>query len=443
MKQLRAQFSEGLTKLKEINQKQLTMLIVGTTYLSLIFSKGTQNTSYFQEWIAGLIHGNFFALYHVIPHVGVLATDNLTVPYPPFSLYMMGVVAKILIFVSGEFSSVFLIASNLTAVIFTLLTAVLLAYWGKSRGNLNPIYYLLTPTVFLISPILGYQDSIMSFFILGALLATEKEKYFLAGIAASLAVFSKQLAVMPMFGLGLLLLLTIQWRIIANALVGFVITSVLILSPFIATGTLMAYFHAQALASVHTMMSAQNPNFPWLISLVARIGSNGIFSADSYSALPYQIENQHLRQIIYLSFALLTILIILSYFFFWTRKIGVNRISPLYVGAISISAYNLFSFGVHENHVFMLLPVLFAVTYTQKSRLVYLAVGSALGLNLLSTGGLGLTFSSFPILASENGFAYSLAAGLCLMAYGWAFYELLRQNPERTVISSSVPPKNW
>jgi Gpi18-like mannosyltransferase len=323
-----------------------------------------------------------------------------------------------------------LIASNLTAVIFTLLTASLLFQWGKDKGNLAPIYYLLTPAVFLISPILGYQDSIMSFFILGALLATEKEKYFLAGIAASLAVFSKQLAVMPMFGLGLLLLLNIQWRVITKALLGFVITSVLILSPFIATGTLMAYFHAQALASVHTMMSAQNPNFPWLISLVVRVSSYGIFKAESYSSVPYQIEDQHLRQVIYLAFALLTIAIIGTYLIYWSRKIGTTKISALYVGAISITAYNLFSFGVHENHVYMLLPLLFALINNQKSKKIYLAASSALGLNLLSTGGLGLSFSSFPILAGVNGFVYSMAGGLCLVAYTWTFYELLHQSPE-------------
>ena len=183
-------------------------------------------------------------------------------------------------------------------------------------------------------------------------------------------------------------------------------------------------------------MSAQNQNFPWLISLTKRISTNGIFNGESYTALPYQIQNQHLRQIIYLSFALLTILLIVSYLFFWTRKIGVNRISPLYVGAISIGAYNLFSFGVHENHVFMLLPVLFAISNNQKQKKIYLATSAALGFNLLSTGGLGLSFSSFPILAGVNGFAYSLASGLCLVAYTWAFYELLRLTPEKTPIST-------
>ena len=402
---------------------------IGFIYLLFVGSKGTQNTIYFEEWIKGFVQGNFFSLYHVIPHQGVLETDSLTVPYPPFSLYILGIVAKILIFFGGEFSSVFLIASNLTSIIFTLLTALLLAFWGRDRGHMAAVLYLLTPAVFLISPILGYQDTIMSFFILAALIAAEKKKYLIVGIAASLAVFTKQLAVMPMFGLGILILFTTPWRSITKAIFGFSVSTLAILAPFITTGTLVAYFQAQGLASVHTMMSAQNPNFPWLISVISRINSFGIFNEKSYSALPYQIDNQMWRQRIYLLFAALTIAVILIYFAHWSNKIGRKNVCPLYMGAIAISAYNLFGFGVHENHVFMSIPVLFALANSRINKKIYVAASMALGLNLLATGGLGRSFSNFPLLAIENSFAYSSVGALCLAAYGWAFYELFRSNP--------------
>jgi hypothetical protein len=236
-----------------------------------------------------------------------------------------------------------------------------------------------------------------------------------------------------MFGLGLLILLTAQWRIIIRAVTGFAVTALLILSPFIATNTLGAYFHAQALASVHTMMSAQNPNLPWLISIFSRINSHGLFSIQSYSAIPYEIQNQALRQGIYLSFAILTISIIVTYLLFWSRKIGLKQISPLYIGAVSISAYNLFSFGVHENHVFMLIPVLFALTKDVKNRKIYFAASTALGVNLLSTGGLGITFAFFPILATTNGFLYSAIGLICLALYTWAFSKLFYSNPSRNL----------
>ncbi len=407
----------------------LYVVLVGFIYILLIGSKGTQNTFYFEDWIEGFIKGDFYSLYHVVPHQGILETDNLTVPYPPLSLYVLGLVAKILILFGGEFPSVFLVASNLTSVIFTFLTALLLGFWGKDKAISKPIIYLLTPAVFLISPILGYQDTIMSFFILAALLLAEKERYLLAGIAASLAVFSKQLAVMPMFGLGLLILFSTNWQTVMKALVGFFSASVAILSPFLITGTVIAYFQAQALASVHTMMSAQNPNFPWLLSLIMRIKSQGILNSDSYSALPYHIDNQIWRQRVYLLFGALTIMIIMLYLLYWSRKIGRSSIAPLYVGAVAISAYNLFSFGVHENHVFMLIPILFALTNSQVGKRVYFAASTALGLNLFATGGLGLSVPNFTSLAGTNGLAYSAIGSLCLAGYFWTFYELMRTNP--------------
>ena len=415
-----------------LEQHQLRYVILsGFVYLLFVGSKGTHNTIYFEQWIEGFVQGDFFALYHVIPYQGILETDSLTVPYPPHSLYILGAIAKILILFWGEFSSVYLVASNLTSIIFTMLTALLLTFWERDRGNLSAVLYLLTPTVFLIAPILGYQDTIMSFFVLAALVAAEKERFLIAGIAAALAVFSKQLAVMPMFGLGILILFTTPWRTIAKALLGFATATLAILAPFIATGTLAAYFQAQALASVHTMMSAQNPNLPWLISVIYRINSFGLFNEKSYSALPYQIDNQVWRQKIYLSFAVFTILVILLYFAHWSRRIGRKNLSPLYVGAISISAYNLFSFGVHENHVFMLIPVLFALTNSGGTKKIYIAASTALGLNLIATGGLGRSISDFPLLAIENSFAYSSVGMLCLVAYVWVFYELWRSNPMR------------
>lgn len=406
-----------------------SLVMVSSIYLIFIFSRGTQNTKYFEEWISGLVHGNFFSLYHVVPNQGVMQTDNLTVPYPPFSLYLLGIVAKILIFFCGEFHNVYLITSNLTSVLFTLATVVLLATWGKIRGNLSPRIYLLTPTVFLLSPILGYQDSIMSFFILFSLIMAEKNKFFTAGSFASFAVFSKQLAVMPMFGLGLLILLSLQHRNIIKFLSSFTLTTFFILLPFITTGTLPAYFHSQALASVHTMLSAKDPNFPWLFSLVIRIKEKGLFNPESFSANPYQLFNQPLRQAVYLSFGFLTVTLICCYILFWSNKIGIKSISPLFCGAISISTYNLFSCGVHENHVFMLIPVLFAISHSRRSKQIYFVVSVSLGLNLLATGGLGFSFAWFPILAATNGVGYSAIGLICLAGYSWAFLEVLRTEP--------------
>ena len=412
-----------------INRTEIKFAGVPIIYLLCIFSKGTHNTDDFVNWISGFIHGNFFTLYHVIPHQGVLPSESLMVPYPPFSLYLLGISGKVLTLLFGDTQTVILVASNLTSVLFTFLTAAVLHYWGRSKKGFPTKLYLLTPAVFLLSPILGYQDSIMSFFILIALISAEREKYFLAGLLAACAVFAKQLAVMPIFGLALLIVFLMNWRALYRSALGFLLGFLAILSPFIFTGTVVAYFQAQGLASVHTMMSAQNPNIPWLFSLIVRLKEYGFSDSRSYSALPLRITDDHLRQFLYLSFGVVTVAVILAWLSFWARRVGIEKISALHIGAIAISSYNLLSFGVHENHFFMALPILFALATFEQNRRIYFLASASLALNLFATGGLGRSINLVTPLTQTSGLLYALVSATSLGLYIWAMRDLMRVTP--------------
>jgi hypothetical protein len=419
--------AKGTQILNLLSQTKYFFVLIG--YLAFVSSKGTHNSDNFVMWISGFLDGNFFSLYHTVPYQGVLASESLMVPYPPLSLYILGVVAKVIVFFAGDSSNAILIATNLTSIIFTFMTAALLAFLGRTNSIMSPVLYLLTPVVFLISPILGYQDSIMSFFVLAAFIAAEKKSWALSAAMAAMAVLTKQLAVMPIFGLGLIILLTLQWRIIIRFTITFLLISATILSPFILTGTLPAYFRAQGLASVHTMMSAQNPNVPWLIGQISRIIDHGIFNAESYSALPLRIGNDNLRQFLYLSFGAFSALFILFWFFYWMKKLDGFQISPIFAGALAISSYNLFSFGVHENHAFMLMPILFAVVGNRQNRKIYVFASTALAINLIATSGLGRSLPSVPVLIYESGFLYCLVSMICLVLYTLALWELWKTRP--------------
>jgi hypothetical protein len=269
----------------------------------------------------------------------------------------------------------------------------------------------------------------MAFFILASLALADRKSYFLCGLVASMAVFSKQLAVMPTFALALLVLLTLQWRLISRFASGFIFGFLTILSPFILTGTLPAYFKAQGLASVHTMMSAQNPNVPWLIGLIARISKFGFLDGRTYSAVPIRIEEDALRQFLYLGFGVITVLVIVAWFFYWTCLNKTKDISALSAGVFAIVTYNLFNFGVHENHVFMVLPALFALTSNPRMRKAYFLTSTALALNLLATGGLGRSIDTFPLLTQSSGELYTFLSAVCMVLYLIAFIDLALTRP--------------
>jgi hypothetical protein len=418
---------KGNKILNFLSQAKYFLVLLG--YLALASSKGTHNSDNFVIWVSEFLNGDFFSQYHTVPYEGVLESDSLMVPYPPLSLYILGGVAKVVTLFAGNSSGNLLIAINLVSITFTFMTAALLAFWGRSYLIMSPVLYLLTPVVLLMAPVLGYQDSVMSFFVLAAFVAAEKKSWTISAAMAAMAIFTKQLAVMPVFGLGLIVLLTLQWRVILRFAATFLIISATILSPFILTGTLPAYFRAQGLASVHTMMSAQNPNLPWLIAQISRIVDNGLLNADSYSTSPLRIVNDNLRQVLYLSFGVFSALFILAWFFYWFKKRQTSQISPLFAGAIAISSYNLFSFGVHENHAFMLMPILFALVGKGAKRRIYMLATTALAINLVATMGLGRSASWVPIVVYESGFLYTLISMICLVLYSLALWELWRTKP--------------
>ena len=161
--------------------EKLIGLIAAVFYLRNIFSKGTHNSDYYVTWIEQFTNGGFFLLYHVNIGEDNADFEGLTVPYPPFSLYILGLVAKIISPISALGSQRYLVASNLTSIIFIFLTYFLLLKWRDNSNIKSPVLFLITPSIILISPILGYQDPMVGFFILAAFVSIENRKMGLAG----------------------------------------------------------------------------------------------------------------------------------------------------------------------------------------------------------------------------------------------------------------------
>ena len=182
----------------------LSLLVIG--YISQIRSEGTHNMSYYVLWARSIAEGRLLEIYHATPESVIQNSDSLTVPYTPLSQYFTGAMSWLLLQFLPDERSTYVISVNLTCVLFTFMTVYL---FYRSRTSLNlksPLLYLLTPAVFLISPKLAYEDSIMTFFLVSTYLTLRNEKYLLAGFFAGCSIFSKQLALMPAVALFLLLI---------------------------------------------------------------------------------------------------------------------------------------------------------------------------------------------------------------------------------------------
>ena len=424
-----------MTKIKDflgsLKFKSLTLALIVAAYVVQLASEGTHNMSYYVLWTKSIVEGRLLEIYHATPESVIQNSDSLTVPYTPLSQYLTAATSWLLLkFLPNERSS-FVISVNLTCVIFTFLTA---ACFYKARKNLDiksPVLFLATPAVILISPILGYEDSIMTFFLVVTLISVKNQKYFIGGLLAGCAVLSKQLTLMPIVAIFLLLLYSKKLVPIFRFISGAGVSACVILSPFIMSGNILLYFKAQGLTSVHTMLSAQAANFPWLGSLLYRISEWGFIDGVAKGGNGLRISNDQFRQIGYLGSGILTILIFVIWAIYWARKLGAENIDLTFGAAIMIFSYHLFNFGVHENHVYMLIPTLFLISDRFRVWEIYKLASTALTVSLFTAYGLGEKSGIFNGFSSTQSELFTAALGASFILYLLAFSQLVLTNPRR------------
>jgi hypothetical protein len=311
--------------------------------------------------------------------------EDLTVPYPPASLYILGAVCRLLLFFLKDVDATYVLGINIVGILFTFATALLLNKF-QSEFDLKKGYrYLYFPAVILVSPILGYQDTIFSFFVLLTVFYISKSKYFLAGIFTALSIWSKQLALMPIAGLLIVFFFQTPKLMVLRFVLAFSGMSALVLSPFILTRHFISYLESQALTSVHTMLSAQASNYPWLISFAIRMFTEDQTRLLNLNGNGLRIEREALRQICYVGSGVVTISIFIAWLIIWSKRIQFRNIDPGFAAALLAATYNLFNFGVHENHVYMLLPLLYALSRDERMKWAFYLASTSLALQLFAT----------------------------------------------------------
>jgi hypothetical protein len=411
--------------------KSFTLALIVTAYVVQIASEGTHNMSYYVLWTKSIAEGRLLEIYHATPESLIQNSDSLTVPYTPLSQYLTSAMSWLVLkFLPDERAS-FVISVNLTCVLFTFLTALCFYRTRKKLEIKSPLFFLATPAVILISPILGYEDSIMSFFLVAMLISVNNQKYFVGGLLAGCAVLSKQLTLMPVVAIFLLILYSKKLIPVFRFLSGAAVSACVILSPFILSGSILLYFKAQGLTSVHTMLSAQAANFPWLGSLLYRISELGFIDGFIKGGNGLRISNDQIRQISYLGSGIVTILVFVTWAIYWGRKVGAQNIDLTFGAAIMSLSYHLFNFGVHENHIYMLIPTLFLLSNRFEVWKIYKLAGTALTVSLVSAYGFGGQSRIFNGFSSTHPELFTAALGASLILYSLAFLQLIFTNPRQ------------
>jgi len=372
---------------------------------------GTSDVGAFKIWVHAAGTGPVSEMYGVggePPERRLLDFDGrqTTVNYPPVALYELALVGMVYDAVVPGFPD----GAALTVAVKLLPVAVevglfWLLVWSVRR--LNPgwsevarfagLAYWLNPATLLTSAVLGYMDTLFALPALGALVAACSGRAALSGGLLALAVLTKPQAVFvaPVVGLALLpghelrsMFPTLKAMSLAAG--AGALTASLILAPVAAAGAWVNFLQAMGSFSRHDMLSGQAANVWWIVTYVMRaiyevpeIGVAGAFLAPVLRPLG-------ITTIVGLGYpnprlaASLAVLVAAAWGLWTGRHVrDLPRLSL--VGAWVLYAYFMLSVQVHENHFFMVLPLLaLAAAALPEWRVLFwvLSVSFALNLNL-------------------------------------------------------------
>lgn len=325
------------------------------------------------------------------------------VNYPPLALGLFAAAGRVhrALDPSGSDSATFtalIKAPGLVAdvVLTALLFAAVRRRWGAPAATAIALAYWLNPAVVLDGAVLGYVDPVLALPAVAALLAAAGGRPALCGACAAAAFLVKPQAVL--LAPALLVALTGDprgaARAVARAGAAALATAGLVLAPFAVAGALGRLASGVGQLATHDMYSADAANLWWLVTWIKRAASQTSELGLAAWTAPVRIlrislaEAQGLPNPRWIGAAL--VLAAAAWAAWRTRRArDLGLLAAL--GAFVVHAYFTLGVGVHENHLFLAVPLLtLAAAGRPALRLVLLVVTAVTALNLNLACGFGL-----------------------------------------------------
>ena len=323
--------------------------------------------------------------------------EAMTVDYPPVTFYELAAAGHLYRWLHPMFedSPTLTVLVKLPGVIAELLLVALVLSWGRRRfggdaAAWTALALWLNPALLLNGPVLGYLDAQMAIPAAIAVTAASAGWGALAGVVAAIAVLTKAQAVFVMPVIAVLLYWrspSQRWRLPALAAIAGAATSCLLVLPYVVRGAWANLVQAVGRLAAQDMISAQGVNVWWIFTWVVRV----------FDMLPdwgwWRSLTQEVR-ILQISVAIdvgypnarVIGLLLVSGAIAWAMW-RARRVSSL-AGAAALAAwcayaYMLLAAQVHENHLYLTVPLLaIAAGLAPRYRRIFWSVSVIAALNL-------------------------------------------------------------
>ncbi len=371
---------------------------------------GTEDVLVWKTWSHGALAQGITRVYGVggqPPERGLVRWGSraTTVDYPPVAIYSLAAAGALYRLHSPAFAdsrwlnvAVKLPGLLAEAALAALLWSVVRRRYGAPAGRWAAAAYWANPAMILAGAVLGYLDPLMALPAVAALVAVALP--LVAGGLAAIACLTKAQAVLvvPAVAIGVWNASSFgrRGRSLLAAGSATVVSAAIVL-PFVAAGAWRNLVQGVGSLLRHDMLSGNAANAWWIVTYLLRavyavhdLGAWGawtmtvrILAVSRFVAIGYPNPRPLAMAAVAATAA-------------WTlgRVRQAVRMPPLAAAAaVIVHAYFVLGLQVHENHLYLAVPLLAAAAAVQPDlRPVLIAVSSVFALNLYLFAGFGRDF---------------------------------------------------
>ena len=340
------------------------------------------------------------------PERGLLVWREMrgTTEYPPLGLYEMAAVGRVYREIDPSFSdsALLTVLVKTPGIVAELALVLLLLTWGRRligdpAARWTALAVWLNPAVIINGAGLGYLDAEMAMPATAALLAAGTGYPAIGGALIAAAVLTKAQAVfvLPVVGLA------VFWRhrsravpaLMACSAAGVAVTAVVIL-PFAVRHALPNMIQALGRLASHDMVSGNGLNAWWIVTWLIR-SSYAAVDLGWMAALTEPVRILQISRMMEVGYpnpkvfgTLLVAGTIL--WLLWRGRTERPLAGWAFLAGWSVFAYFLLGVQVHENHLYLAVPVLaLAAGLDPRFRPAFWAVSLLTAFNMYIFYGLG------------------------------------------------------
>jgi hypothetical protein len=401
----------GTARCTDISHRRFRVLFIAGLLVRLVAlpSEGTEDVLVWKTWSYGALNQGVSRLYGVggqPPERGLVRWGDrvTTVDYPPIALYELAAIGAVYRLFSPSFENsrwlnVAVKLPGLLAeiVLSWLLLVVIARRYGRPAGLWAAAAFWVNPAMILAGSMLGYLDALMALPALGSIAAAALNAPVVAGALLAIACLTKLQAIfiLPVVALAL-------WNagrprgakaIGAGAVSAAAVCGVALL-PYVLAGASRNVLQGVSSLLRHDMLSADAANLWWVITYVMR-ASYAAGELGAWAAWTMTMRILGMSTIVKLGYpnprpiATLSILAATAWAL-WRARRATDLALLSAACAFIVHAYFLLGVAVHENHLYLAVPLLaLAAAARPRLRPILFGVSAVFALNLYLFFGLG------------------------------------------------------